>query len=105
MDFGRTWVHFTSDHIATNWVLPLGTDACVPYSSWIVREDAVEGVDYEVGHLTDVWKVTNAEDVGLEMSMTDGARSAHYRPGPFAPDEQHCVQFCDWFMAYSAHDA
>ncbi|MFD2739623.1 SRPBCC family protein [Sulfitobacter aestuarii] len=49
-----------------------------------------------------MWKVTNAEDVGLCMSMSDGAKSDHYRPGPFSPDERHCVQFCDWIMKYSA---
>ena len=97
----NAWIHFTSDHIATNWVLPLGDNKCVVYSSWIVHADAIEGADYNVDHLTDVWKVTNAEDVELCKSMTAGAKSSHYRPGPFAPDEQHCVQFCDWFMKYS----
>lgn len=58
--------------------------------------------DYDIDHLTKVWTVTNAEDVGLCASMTDGAKSAYHRPGPFAPDEQHCVQFCDGYMKYSA---
>ena len=98
----NAWVHFTSDHIATNWVLPLGPEKCALYSSWIVHEDAVEGEDYEVDHLAEVWKVTNAEDVDLCMSMTDGAKSDYYVPGPFAPDEQHCIQFCDWYMKHSA---
>jgi Rieske 2Fe-2S family protein len=98
----NAWVHFTSDHIATNWVLPLGPDKCALYSSWIVHEDAVEGEDYDVDHLTEVWKVTNAEDVELCRSMTDGARSRYYSPGPFAPDERHCIQFCDWYMTHSA---
>jgi Rieske 2Fe-2S family protein len=66
-----------------------------------VHEDAEEGVDYDVGHLTDVWRVTNAEDVGLCNSMTQGARSSYYRPGRFAPDEQFCMQFCDWYMRHS----
>ena len=98
----NAWIHFTSDHIATNWVLPLGPENCALYSSWIVHEDAIEGEDYNVEHLTDVWKVTNAEDVGLCRSMTIGAKSAYYRPGPFAQDEQHCKQFCDWYMQHSA---
>lgn len=98
----NAWIHFTSDHIATNWVLPLGPDKCAVYSSWIVHEDAVEGEDYDIDHLTEVWKVTNAEDVGLCISMTEGAKSDYYKPGPFAPDERHCVQFCDWYMKYSA---
>ena len=97
----NAWVHFTSDHIATNWVLPLDGEHCELYSSWIVHEDAVEGEDYDLDHLTEVWEVTNAEDVDLCNSMTQGAKSAWYRPGPFAPDERFCRQFCDWFMRWS----
>lgn len=97
----NAWIHFASDHIATNWVLPLDDLNCTLYSSWIVHEDAVEGEDYEVDHLTDVWRVTNAEDVDLCNSMTAGSRSDHHRPGPFSDDERWCRQFCDWYMRYS----
>ncbi|UTW08822.1 aromatic ring-hydroxylating oxygenase subunit alpha [Pseudomonas benzenivorans] len=98
----NAWIHFTSDHIATNWVLPLGSDKCALYTSWIVREDAVEGVDYHPEHMKEVWQVTNAEDVALCQSMTAGAKSAFYRPGPFAKDEKFCVQLSDWYMEHSA---
>ncbi len=97
----NAWVHFTSDHIATNWVLPIDEARCTLYTSWIVHADAVEGEDYDVGHLTEVWRVTNAEDVELCRSMTEGSRSRYYRPGPFSEDERFCTQFCDWFMQNS----
>lgn len=61
----NAWIHFASDHIATNWVLPIDGGKCALYTSWIVHEDAIEGVDYEPGHLKEVWQVTNAEDVTL----------------------------------------
>ncbi|WP_116474789.1 aromatic ring-hydroxylating oxygenase subunit alpha [Zobellella maritima] len=97
----NTWIHFTSDHIATNWVLPLDGDKCALYTSWIVHEDAIEGVDYDLEHLTEVWRVTNAEDIALCKSMTAGAKSASYRPGPFAKDERFCIQMSDWYMKHS----
>lgn len=97
----NAWIHWTSDHIATNWVLPIDENHCELYSSWIVHEDAVAGEHYDVDHLTEVWKVTNAEDVDLCNSMTAGARSSWYQPGPFADDEQFCRQFCDWFVESS----
>lgn len=97
----NAWVHFTSDHIATNWVLPLDGERCALHTSWIVHEDAVEGEDYDVNHLTEVWRVTNTEDVVLCNSMTRGARSDFHRPGPFSDDERFCRQFCDWYMRYS----
>ncbi len=97
----NAWIHWTSDHIATNWVLPIDKDHCELYSSWIVHEDAVEGEHYDLDHLIDVWTVTNAEDVDLCNSMTQGAKSSWYRPGPFAEDERFCRQFCDWFTRWS----
>jgi Rieske 2Fe-2S family protein len=97
----NAWVHFVSDHIATNWVLPIDEKTSMMYSSWIVHEDAVEGEDYDLDHLTEVWRVTNAEDVHLCNSMTRGAMSSYYKPGPFADAEQFCKQFCDWYMKYS----
>ena len=97
----NAWIHFTSDHIATNWVLPISTDRCELYTSWIVASDAVEGEDYTQDHLTDVWKITNQEDVGLCMSMNAGVKSKHYHPGPFSESEKFCTQFCDWYMANS----
>ena len=98
----NAWIHFTSDHIATNWVLPLSEKKCVVYTSWIVHKDAEENIDYEYKHMTDVWKVTNAEDVTLCKSMTDGANSEFYKPGIFSEDERHCRQFCNWYMNYSS---
>ena len=92
----------TSDHIATNWVLPLDSFRCVLFTSWIVHKDAVEGVDYTEEHMTDVWRVTNGEDVALCESMSAGTRSKHYRPGPFSEDERFCTQFTDWYMKHSA---
>ncbi len=97
----NAWVHMTSDHIATNWVLPINATRCALYTSWIVHKDAAEDRDYTKDHMTEVWRVTNAEDVDLCRSMTEGTKSKHYRPGPFSPMEQFCTQFCDWYMKYS----
>lgn len=98
----NAWLHFASDHITANWVLPAGPDKSILYTSWLVHEDAVEGEDYDLDHLTEVWRVTNGEDIELTVSMTEGAMSRHHRPGPFAPDERYCVQFCDWYMKHSS---
>ena len=97
----NAWIHIASDHIATNWVLPIDATHCTLYTSWIVHHEAQESIDYNKAHMTDVWRVTNAEDVSLCLSMSQGAQSQHYRPGPFSAQETFCTQFCDWFMQYS----
>jgi len=97
----NAWIHMTSDHIATNWVLPIDAKRCTLYTSWIVHKDAVEGKDYHADHMMDVWRVTNAEDVILCQSMSEGIESDYHRPGPFSPAEKFCTQFSDWYMKYS----
>ncbi len=97
----NAWIHFASDHISTNWVLPINADKCALYTSWIVHADAKEGEDYTEQQLTKVWEVTNNEDVTLVCSMTEGTKSDHYRPGPFSNDERFCRQFCNWYYEYS----
>lgn len=55
----NAWIHFTSDYIATNWVLPLDGNKCVVYASWILHEDVIEGEDYNVEHL--IWYMEGCE--------------------------------------------
>lgn len=49
---------------------------------WIVHEDAVEGVDYEIDALIAAWDRTNMEDIALAEGNYRGSRSMRYTPGP-----------------------
>ena len=44
-------------------MLPLGKKKTHLVTRWLVPEDAVEGVDYDLDYLTHVWIQTNAQDV------------------------------------------
>ena len=105
----NNWNHFLADHILHFRVLPLSAGRSAVRTTWLVHEDAVEGVDYDVKHLTEVWIATNAQDAQLAENNHRGIRSPAYRPGPYAPTEFMLTNFTDWYArkiaAYAAAPA
>jgi glycine betaine catabolism A len=101
----NSWHHFMSDHIVTFSVLPLSPDRTLLRTRWLVRKDAVEGVDYDLKTLTEVWNATNRQDGDLVAIAQAGAVSPAYEPGPYSPHTEGLVEkFCAWYIdRLSAH--
>ena len=98
--FPSTWNHFMADHAVTFRILPVGPTATELRTTWLVPGDAVEGRDYDVARLTEVWEATNRQDTTLVERVQRGVRSPAYRPGPYAPEEEEgVIQFVDWYAA------
>ncbi len=66
---------------------------------WLVHEDAVEGVDYEVPRLTWLWKTTSAEDKKIVELNQAGVNSRYFEPGPYSLQESYARRFVDWYLA------
>lgn len=98
----NNWNHFLSDHILHFRVLPLSANRTELRTTWLVHEDAVEGVDYDLEHLTAVWTATNDEDSTLARNNHRGVLSSAYRPGPYAPSEFMLTHFTDWYAGKMA---
>lgn len=94
----NNWNHFLADHIIHFRILPLGPHRTALRTTWLVHEDAVEGVDYDVDRLTAVWRATNGQDSRLCEVNQLGVASRAYRPGPYAPSEFLLHQFSDWYV-------
>jgi glycine betaine catabolism A len=94
----NNWNHFLSDHIIHFRVLPLAADRTAVRTTWLVHEDAVEGVDYDIERLTEVWTATNDQDRRLVENNHRGILSKAYQPGPYAPSEFMLNNFCDWYV-------
>lgn len=92
------WNHFMSDHAIVFRVTPIGpmeTEVC---TRWLVHKDAVEGKDYDLKRLTEVWLATNDEDRILVEDNQKGVLSPGYKPGPYSPlHEGGPIQFTDWY--------
>ena len=80
---------------------PLAPDKTLLRTSWIVHEDAVEGVDYDIANLTAVWRATNNQDGYLSALNHKGISTDGYRQGPYAPEEKLVEHFKDYYVARS----
>lgn len=95
----NSWNHFMNDHAVTFMVFPLSAEETLVRTKWLVHKDAVEGVDYDLDHLTSVWQATNAQDAHLVGLAQAGVAGHGYRPGPYSPfSEEHVDRFATWYV-------
>jgi phenylpropionate dioxygenase-like ring-hydroxylating dioxygenase large terminal subunit len=96
--YPNTWNHFLADHAITFRVLPISATETEVTTTWLVPEDAVEGVDYDLKTLTEVWMATNDEDRVVVEENQKGILSPAYEPGPYSTiQEEGVIQFVDWY--------
>ena len=101
--YPNTWNHFLADHAITFRVLPVGPTRTEVTTTWLVHKDAVEGVDYDIKTLTEVWVATNEEDRQVVEENQRGILSPAYEPGPYSTiHEEGVIQFVDWYCGVMA---
>ncbi len=101
------FVHCTADGVFLFSAMPVGPNETHVYSKWYVHKDAVEGVDYDLDTLTDLWTKTNLEDKQLAENNQVGVNSIGYTPGPYSQEAEMLAQrftdfYCDKAHAYIA---
>lgn len=96
--YPSTWNHFLPDMSLTFRVTPIGPRETEVTTTWLVDRDAVEGVDYDLKRLTEVWVATNDEDREIVEGNQKGINSPAYLPGPYSSvEESGVIQFVDWY--------
>jgi len=94
------WSHFLADHSITFRALPISPTQTEVTTCWLVHKDAVEGVDYDLERLIEVWIATNNEDREVVENTQKGILNPAYKPGPYSPDwESGVIQFVEWYAA------
>lgn len=92
------FAHATADHVLMFSAIPVGPSETHVIAKWYVHKDAVEGVDYNVDALTELWTRTNLQDKELAENNHIGVNSAGYTPGPYSQDAEMLAQrFIDWY--------
>lgn len=97
-NYPSIWNHVLSDHAVTFRVTPIGPLRTAVTTKWLVHRDAVEGVDYDLETLTEVWVATNDQDRRIVEENQRGVCSPAFEPGPYnARHESGVIQFVDWY--------
>jgi Rieske 2Fe-2S family protein len=87
------------DHAVTFMVIPLSAGETLVRTKWLVHQDAVEGVDYDLERLTSVWNATNAQDAHLVELAHAGTSSYGYKPGQYSRfTETQLDNFATWYV-------
>jgi Rieske 2Fe-2S family protein len=98
------FAHATSDVTFLFSALPTGPEETVVVSKWLVHKDAVEGVDYTIDGLTELWTKTNLQDRDLCETNQRGVNSLGYIPGPYNTETETLVmRFVDWYCGEVEH--
>jgi glycine betaine catabolism A len=64
-----------------------------------VHKDAVEGVDYDLQKLIEVWRATNRQDADLVGMTHAGVSGIGYEPGPYSRFTEYQLEnFSTWYI-------
>lgn len=97
--YPSTWSYFLPDHSMAFRLTPISPTETELVTYWLVHKDAVEGVDYDLKRLTEVWIDTNDEDRRVVEENQMGVNSPAYVPGPYSPEHEVAVcGFVDWYQ-------
>jgi Rieske 2Fe-2S family protein len=96
--YPTTWNHVMGDHAISFRLLPISPGQTQLTTKWLVHKDAIEGVDYDLKELTEVWIATNAADKRICQENQVGVTSPAYDPAPYSiVHEDGSAQFVDWY--------
>lgn len=96
----HSFCHALGDFTFMFIALPVAPEETIVLAKWLVHKDAVEGVDYTVDDLVNVWNETNLQDRDLVETNQRGVNSLGYQPGPYSEiSESLAIRFVDWYAA------
>lgn len=96
----NSWTHVMSDHSVIAFIVPVAPDKTLVRTKWLVHADAVEGVDYDLKTLTEVWVATTQQDAELVQNVHTGTQDPAYVPGPFSQYTEAALdEYSRWYSA------
>ena len=86
------------DHIVGYRFTPLSVDNCVCDIFWMVRDDAIENIDFNINNLIWLWDTTTVADKTIIINNQKGVNSKFYSPGRLSLMENFQKEFLDWYI-------
>jgi phenylpropionate dioxygenase-like ring-hydroxylating dioxygenase large terminal subunit len=102
MSYPLNWFVACNDHAMLARFTPLGPQATEMEFTWLVRADAVAGVDYDPLTLSWLWRITAEQDKTICENNQKGVNSRRYQPGPYSAVEASTRDFITWYLAQLA---
>ena len=94
------WAHANADYTMTTRVVPISANQTQIEVTFLVREEAVEGRDYDRNKVAAVWRATSEQDWQLCENNYAGICSSAYRPGRLSSSvEFSVIAFLEWYLA------
>ena len=87
-----------SDHVVGYVFSPVDHKNCKCEIYWFVRNEAVEGKDYDREELMWLWDITTCADETIIVNNWKGVCSRYYEPGPFSLMERMERRFTEWIL-------
>eukprot|EP00658_Telonema_sp_P-2_P063724 TRINITY_DN524_c0_g1_i1.p1 TRINITY_DN524_c0_g1~~TRINITY_DN524_c0_g1_i1.p1 ORF type:complete len:476 (-),score=110.91 TRINITY_DN524_c0_g1_i1:559-1986(-) len=96
--YPSTWNHWQADYAVSFRVLPISATETEVVTTWLVPQDAVQGIDYDLEQLTVVWEETNKQDQMLVERVQQGVQSPAFIPGRYNIEHESGVyEFVEWY--------
>ena len=94
------WAHANCDHAMTSRLTPTDPQTARIEVLFLIREDAVEGRDYDPNAWRGGLKATSEQDWKPCENNHAGIRSTAYEPGPLSPVTENAVDaFEAWYLS------
>ncbi|MEC7857944.1 MAG: aromatic ring-hydroxylating dioxygenase subunit alpha [Bacteroidota bacterium] len=90
----------SNDFATTFTFIPKGPNDTDIEIMWLVNENAIEGVDYNVEDLTWMWHRTTLEDKRIIEDNQKGVLSKKYEPGPLSKMEMGLEKLKKWYLKH-----
>ena len=87
-----------NDHVTLFRFTPVSTQHTDVELIWLVREEAQEGVDYDVKRVAWLWHETTVADTRIINDNQKGVNSRRYCPGPYLELEENVQQVTAWYL-------
>jgi len=87
------------DHVVLYSFKPISKDRADCDITWLVKNTAVEGKDYNKADLIWLWDVTTAADKSIIEHNQAGVSSRMFKPGPFSTFEGATQRWVEWYMS------
>jgi len=94
----NSFFHAFGDYVFMFSAWPVGPNETHVVSKWLVRGDAVAGVDYDPDKIGELWTRTNLQDRDLVENNQRGVNSLGYTPGPYSAEAETLVlRTINWY--------